>query len=47
VLTSDPLAVTLAARGSIGIGSELYHPGEDEAGGAIHTLQVTKQDCAE
>ena len=37
-LASDALAVTLAARGSDGLRSELYHPGEDEAGGAIHTL---------
>jgi hypothetical protein len=37
-LISDALAVTLAARGSAGLRSELYHPGEDEAGGAIHTL---------
>jgi hypothetical protein len=37
-LASDALAVTLAARGSAGLRSELYHPGEDEAGGAIHTL---------
>jgi len=37
-LLSDALAVTLAARGSAGHRSELYHPGEDEAGGAVHTL---------
>lgn len=37
-LVSDVLAVTLAARGSDKVRSELYHPGENEAGGAIHTL---------
>lgn len=37
-LISDVLAVTLAARGSETVRSELYHPGENEAGGAIHTL---------
>ena len=37
-LVSDVLAVTLAARGSDTVRSELYHPGENEAGGAIHTL---------
>lgn len=37
-LISDALAVTLAGRGSDSMRSELYHPGEVEAGGAIHTL---------
>jgi hypothetical protein len=39
-LASDDLAVTMAARGSSGLRSELYHPGEDEANGAVHALLV-------
>ena len=38
VLVSDALAVTLAARGSDSLRSEVYHPGEDQSGGAVHIL---------
>ena len=37
-LASDALAVTLAARGSAVMRSELYHPGDAELGGAVHAL---------
>lgn len=37
-LASDALAVTMAARGQTQLRSELYHPGEDTADGAVHTL---------
>jgi hypothetical protein len=37
-LASDALAVTLRARGSTAMRSEIYYPGEDELGGAVHML---------
>ena len=37
-LASDPLAVTLCARGNAALRCELYYPQEDELGGAVHML---------
>ena len=37
-LASDALAVTLAARGNTELRSELYHLGDEDLGGAVHTL---------
>ncbi len=37
-LVSDAVAVTMVSRGSVGVRSELYHPGDEESEGAIHVL---------
>ena len=37
-LASDALAVTMATRGENLLHTELYHLGEDELGGAVHSL---------
>lgn len=38
IVTSDALAVTLAARGTAGLRTELFHFGEAEIGGPAHLL---------
>lgn len=37
-LASNPVAVSIVARGSTAARSELYHQGDDELGGAVHML---------
>lgn len=38
-LVNDAAAVTLAARGDPAFRTELYHPGEPELGGPVHSLE--------